>query len=74
VHPYAQALLAGMPTLEARKKTYLPIRGEMPSPLDPPPGCHFHPRCPHATARCRAEVPALRELGAGHSAACHLVG
>jgi peptide/nickel transport system ATP-binding protein len=74
VHPYAQALLAGMPTLEARKKTYLPIRGEMPSPLDPPPGCHFHPRCPHATARCRTEVPALRELGAGHSAACHLVG
>jgi peptide/nickel transport system ATP-binding protein len=71
-HPYTQALLAEVPRLEATKRAYVPIRGEIPSPIDPPPGCHFHPRCPHATDRCRAEVPALREIAPGHLSACHL--
>jgi peptide/nickel transport system ATP-binding protein len=71
-HPYTQALLANVPTLEARKKTFAVIKGEIPSPIDPPTGCHFHPRCPHATARCKAERPALREIAPGRMSACHL--
>ncbi len=71
-HPYAQALLAEIPRLDQRKRTFHPIKGEIPSPLDPPPGCHFHPRCPHAFARCRTEVPKLREIAPGRHAACHL--
>jgi peptide/nickel transport system ATP-binding protein len=71
-HPYTQALLANVPTLEARKKTFAVIKGEIPSPIDPPTGCHFHPRCPHATARCAAERPALREIAPGRMSACHL--
>ena len=71
-HPYTKALLREVPRLEARHSDFLPIEGEIPSPLDPPPGCHFHPRCPHATARCRAEVPALREIAPGRLSACHL--
>jgi peptide/nickel transport system ATP-binding protein len=73
-HPYTQALLANVPTLEARKKTFAVIKGEIPSPIDPPTGCHFHPRCPHATARCKAERPALREIAPGRMSACHLNG
>ena len=57
-HPYTQALLAEVPRLDRRGRSYQPIRGEIPSPLDPPSGCHFHPRCPHASARCRSEAPA----------------
>jgi peptide/nickel transport system ATP-binding protein len=71
-HPYTQALLANVPTLEGRKKSFAVIRGEIPSPIDPPTGCHFHPRCPHAFARCAAERPALREVAPGRRAACHL--
>jgi peptide/nickel transport system ATP-binding protein len=71
-HPYTQALLANVPTLEARKKTFAVIKGEIPSPIDPPTGCHFHPRCPHATARCKAERPALKEIAPGRLSACHL--
>lgn len=71
-HPYTQALLANVPTLEARKRTFAVIKGEIPSPIDPPAGCHFHPRCPHAMARCRAERPALREIAPGRMSACHL--
>jgi len=48
------------------------VEGETPTTLHPPPGCHFHPRCPHAMARCREEIPALREVAAGHQSACHL--
>ncbi len=73
-HPYTQALLANVPTLESRKKTFALIKGEIPSPIDPPTGCHFHPRCPHATARCKAERPALKEVAAGQWSACHLNG
>ena len=71
-HPYAQALLAEVPRLEARRKDFVAITGEIPSPLDPPSGCHFHPRCPHASARCRQEVPLLREVEPGRWLACHL--
>ena len=71
-HPYTQALLAEAPTLEVRKKTFVAIKGELPSPLAPPSGCHFHPRCPHAMQRCKDEAPALREIAAGWRSACHL--
>ena len=73
-HPYARALLAEVPRLEARKKDFVAIIGEIPSPLDPPPGCHFHPRCPHATARCREEVPVLKPIAPDRWSACHLNG
>jgi peptide/nickel transport system ATP-binding protein len=71
-HPYTQALLAGIPKLEATRRVYIPIKGEIPSPLDPPHGCHFHPRCPHSSSRCQSEAPRLREIAAGHQSACHL--
>jgi peptide/nickel transport system ATP-binding protein len=72
-HPYTQALLANVPRLDARKQRFKPIVGEIPSPLDPPRGCHFHPRCPFAMPRCRDETPKLREIAPGRMAACHLV-
>jgi peptide/nickel transport system ATP-binding protein len=71
-HPYAQALLANVPTLASRKKRFAPLKGEIPSPLHPPSGCHFHPRCPFAGPRCAAERPRLKEIAPGHIAACHL--
>jgi len=71
-HPYSQALLQEVPRLETRRADYRPIAGEIPSPLAPPPGCHFHPRCPHASERCRMEVPTLREVSTGRWSACHL--
>jgi peptide/nickel transport system ATP-binding protein len=71
-HPYTQALLAEIPRLDRRQRRYVPVRGEIPSPLAPPPGCHFHPRCPHALERCRAEQPVLREVAPGRLSACHL--
>jgi peptide/nickel transport system ATP-binding protein len=71
-HPYARMLLAEVPRLGGGRRDYAPIAGEIPSPLDPPPGCHFHPRCPHAFERCRREAPALREIAPGRLSACHL--
>jgi oligopeptide/dipeptide ABC transporter ATP-binding protein len=71
-HPYTQALLAEVPRIDARKRQFHVIKGEIPSPLEPPSGCHFHPRCPHAFARCGAEAPRLAEVAAGQWAACHL--
>ncbi len=71
-HPYTQALLAELPQLDAQRRDYRPIQGELPSPLRPPPGCAFHPRCPHAFARCKVERPELRPLADGHLGACHL--
>jgi peptide/nickel transport system ATP-binding protein len=71
-HPYTAALIAEVPRIDARHRSYVPIRGEIPSPLAPPTGCHFHPRCPHAFARCRDEVPLLREIAPGRLSACHL--
>ena len=49
------------------------LEGEVPSPIDPPPGCRFHSRCPYATDRCAQEAPVLREIAPGHSVACHIV-
>ncbi|MCX8114876.1 MAG: ABC transporter ATP-binding protein [Burkholderiaceae bacterium] len=73
-HPYTQALLAEVPRLDRKRRTYVPIKGEIPSPLAPPTGCHFHPRCPHAMTRCSSEAPALREIAPGRWSACHLNG
>ena len=71
-HPYTQALLAEVPKIERKRREFAPIKGEIPSPLAPPPGCHFHPRCPHAMERCAREVPLLREIAPGRISACHL--
>lgn len=71
-HPYAQALLANVPTLATRHKRFAPLKGEIPSPLNPPSGCHFHPRCPIAGPRCKVERPILREIAPAHVSACHL--
>jgi len=71
-HPYTHALLNEVPRLDMRRFDYQPVSGEIPSPIDPPPGCHFHPRCPHATERCRTERPILREIAPNRLSACHL--
>jgi peptide/nickel transport system ATP-binding protein len=71
-HPYTQALLAEVGKVEPRKRTFVPIAGEIPSPLDPPPGCHFHPRCPYAMPQCREAPPALKEVATGWWSACYL--
>jgi peptide/nickel transport system ATP-binding protein len=71
-HPYTRALLAEAPRLDVRRRRFSALSGELPSPLYPPPGCHFHPRCLHAMSRCRSEVPALRTIAPGHRSACHL--
>ncbi|WP_197338949.1 ABC transporter ATP-binding protein [Ralstonia solanacearum] len=71
-HPYTQTLLAEIPRLSARHKTFTAVQGEMPSPLAPPTGCHFHPRCPRAMPRCRTEAPTLRGIAVNHVSACHL--
>ncbi|MGY6548970.1 MAG: ABC transporter ATP-binding protein [Roseinatronobacter sp.] len=73
LHPYAQALLAEVPRLTRGKRRFQPIKGEIPSPLNPPSGCHFHPRCPLADGDCRTTRPALRPMGAGRFIACHKV-
>ncbi len=71
-HPYTQALLAEIPKIGSRKRRFQPIKGEIPTPINPPGGCHFHPRCPHAMDRCQSEKPAIKAVGDGHQAACHL--
>ena len=71
-HPYTRALLHEVPRLDLRRRKFEPIKGEIPSPLDPPTGCHFHPRCPFAIRRCSAEQPVLKEIAPGWWSACHL--
>ena len=71
-HPYTQVLLNEIPRLENRSCEFAPVKGEIPSPLDPPPGCHFNPRCIHAMNRCRKEVPELKEIAPHRFSACHL--
>ncbi len=71
-HPYTRALLQERPSLDPVQRRFSAIEGEIPSPLSPPPGCHFHPRCPFAMERCRVERPELRTIGSGHKSACHL--
>jgi peptide/nickel transport system ATP-binding protein len=71
-HPYTQALLAEIGRVEPVRRTFVPVRGEIPSPLDPPTGCHFHPRCPHAMPRCSEAAPPLADIAPGRRAACWL--
>ena len=74
LHPYTEALLSAAPVARARAKQRerVILTGDVPSPINPPSGCHFHTRCRYANARCRAEAPMLREVLPGHLAACHL--
>jgi peptide/nickel transport system ATP-binding protein/oligopeptide transport system ATP-binding protein len=74
LHPYTEALLSAVPIPKygARDRKRVILTGDVPSPINPPPGCHFHTRCPYAIARCRHEAPALREVQPGHWASCHL--
>jgi oligopeptide/dipeptide ABC transporter ATP-binding protein len=72
-HPYTEALLSAVPVPDPRYKVRrIPLKGEIPSPINPPSGCRFHPRCPYAEPVCSSEEPALRDLGNGHMAACRL--
>jgi len=71
-HPYTQALLNEVPRLDLRKRQYTPVAGEIPSPLNPPTGCHFHPRCPHATSKCHSEIPQLKGIAPDRQSACFL--
>ena len=71
-HPYTRALLASAPRLRSAGPRAPPLRGELPSPLDPPPGCHFNPRCPLVVERCLRESPVLAPVGSGQVAACHV--
>ena len=75
MHPYTMALLAAIPDLSTSRTTR-PVRlaGDPPSPANPPAGCHFHTRCPHARPRCSAEMPKLRPMGEGRSVRCHFAG
>jgi peptide/nickel transport system ATP-binding protein len=75
-HPYTRMLLDAIPDLEMTGRARTPVAGEVPNPLNPPSGCTFHPRCPHANARCKSEVPALRVVqhaGGASEVACHAV-
>lgn len=73
-HPYTKALLSAIPIPDPdKKKERIVLRGDVPSPIDPPSGCRFHTRCPYATERCKSEEPMLRDIGGGHCVACHLV-
>lgn len=75
-HPYTEALLSAVPTPkpQGKRRERILLKGEVPSPISPPSGCPFHTRCPLAEARCRQELPLLRELWPGHQVACHVRG
>jgi oligopeptide/dipeptide ABC transporter ATP-binding protein len=74
-HPYTKTLFTAFPTTDprARESKKRVVMGDVPSPIDPPRGCHFHPRCPHAMDICAGEYPQMREISSGHFAACHLL-
>ena len=75
LHPYTKALIAAIPIPDPKVERARPrsvLQGQVPSPVDPPPGCRFAGRCPYATDRCRAEKPELCDMGGGHRVACHL--
>ncbi len=71
-HPYTQALLREVPRIDTRQHAFEPIKGEIPSPLDPPSGCHFHPRCPFSMQRCREWQPEFVRIAPEWHSACHL--
>jgi oligopeptide/dipeptide ABC transporter ATP-binding protein len=72
-HPYSQALIAAAPMPSPRaKRERIVLEGDVPSPMNPPPGCRFHTRCPYAFDRCKVDAPKLREISRGHWTACHL--
>jgi len=71
-HPYTQALLREVPRIDIRQHAFEPIKGEIPSPLDPPSGCHFHPRCPFSMQRCREWQPEFVRIAPEWHSACHL--
>ena len=76
LHPYTQALMSAVPELDpaiSKNKKVQMLKGDIPSPINTPPGCKFASRCPHATARCAEERPEFREVSPGHFAACHLI-
>jgi oligopeptide transport system ATP-binding protein len=74
-HPYTEALLSAVPIPDpAVKRQRIVLQGDVPNPINPPAGCHFHPRCPKVMDRCRTEAPLLREIAPGRQAACHLNG
>ncbi len=71
-HPYTKGLLSEIPRIATQPREFVPIKGEIPSPLHPPSGCHFHPRCPYAMDRCKTERPVLKQIGTNRWSACHL--
>ena len=71
-HPYTRALLAAVPVIDGAGPAAADVRGEQPSPVAPPSGCHFHPRCPHATDACRAAYPAAVSVSDTHTVRCVL--
>lgn len=74
LHPYTQALLSAIPVPDPTiKRNRIILKGDIPSPANPPSGCRFHTRCPHATERCKAEVPEFREVAPEHFVACHII-
>ncbi|GAH67339.1 unnamed protein product, partial [marine sediment metagenome] len=72
LHPYTEALLSAVPSLKPKGKDRILLRGDVPSPLNPPPGCHFHPRCHRVLPICRQKEPQLVEISPEHFVACHL--
>ena len=74
LHPYTKGLLAAIPTLDGADRALAGIPGSIPNLIEPPAGCRFHPRCPHAIDRCRGEKPVLRDFGGGQRVACHRAG
>lgn len=72
LHPYTKALISAIPDPDPDKKdTWVPLEGEVPSPANPPKGCHFHTRCPFCMEKCKTETPSLQEVQKGHFVACH---
>jgi len=73
LHPYTKILISSVPVADPqRKREATVLKGDVPSPINPPEGCAFHPRCPIAVERCSREEPELRDAGGGHMVACHL--
>ena len=71
-HPYTQALLSAVPRMEPDGRPRIVLQGDVPSPIRPPSGCHFHPRCPHAMPRCREQYPDAQAFKPGHYSRCWL--